>query len=111
MSAEAVKARQQNLPGEFKQKLVLNGDDDDEEGEGGGNTVYDQLGTWIQDQATEKGDVNKVDDIEIYVKAKELGIEAKHRTLLVLVQTLFDERVCAQIPKRAGMLKQVSHRT
>ena len=107
MSAEAVKARQQRLPGEFKQKLVLNGEDDDEEGEGGGNTVYDQLGTWIQDQASEKGDVNKVDDLEIYVKAKELGIETKHRTLLVLLQTIFDERVCAQIPKRAGMLKQV----
>ena len=31
MSAEAVKARQQKLPGEFKQKLVLNGDDEDED--------------------------------------------------------------------------------
>lgn len=107
MSAEAVKARQQNLPGEFKQKLVLNGDDDDEEGEGGGNTVYDQLGTWIQEQAAEKSDMNKIDDIEIYVKAKELGIESKHKTVLVLVQTIFDDRVTAQIPKRASMLKQI----
>ncbi len=109
MSAEAVKARQQNLPGEFKQKLVLNGDDDDEEGEGGGNTVYDQLGTWIQEQANEKGDVAKVDDIDIYVKAKELGVEGKHRTVLVLVQTIFDDKIVTQIPKRAGMLKQVCY--
>lgn len=107
MSAEAVKARQQSLPDEFKQKLVLNGDDEDEEGEGGGNTVYDQLGVWIQDQQAEKGDINKVDDVAIYLKAKELGIESKHRTVLVLVQTIFDENICAQIPKRAGMLKQV----
>jgi translation initiation factor 5 len=106
MSAEAVKARQASLPGEFKQKMSL-GDDDDEEGEGGGNTVYDQLGTWIQDQAEEKGDIDNVDSIEVYKKAKELGIEAKHRTVLVLVQTLFDDKVCAQIPKRASMLKQV----
>lgn len=107
MSEEAVKARQQQLPGEFKQKLVLNGDDEDEEGEGGGNTVYDQLGTWIQEQAEQKGGVANVDDIDIYVKAKELGIEAKHRTVLVLVQTIFDENICAQIGKRAPMLKRV----
>lgn len=107
MSAEAVKARQQQLPDEFKQKLVLNGDDEDEDGEGGGNTVYDQLGTWIQEQAEEKGGVDNVDDVDIYVKAKELGIESKHRTILVLVQTVFDENICAQIGKRAGMLKRV----
>lgn len=108
MSEEAVKARQRSLPGDFQAKLVLNGDEDDEEGEGGGNTVYDQLGEWIQEQAKEKGGVDKVDDIDVYVKAKELGIETKHRTVLVLVQTLFDENVTAQIGKRASMLKQVS---
>lgn len=107
MSAEAVKARQQQLPGEFKQKLALNGDDEDDEGEGGGNTVYDQLGTWIQEQAEEKSGIDNVDDVDIYVKAKELGVEAKHRTVLVLVQTIFDENICAQITKRAGMLKRV----
>jgi len=107
MSEEAVKARQQQLPDEFKQKLVLNGDDDDEEGEGGGNTAYDQLGTWILDQAKEKGGVNDVDDIEIYLKAQELGIEQKHRTILVLVQTVFDDNICSQIGKRASMLKKV----
>lgn len=107
MSADAVKARQQSLPGEFKQKLALNGDDDEEEGESGGNSVYDQLGVWIQDQAQEKGGSSKVDDIAIYLKAKELGIETKHRTVLVLVQTIFDENILTQIGKRAGMLKQI----
>ncbi|KAK4157148.1 eukaryotic translation initiation factor 5 [Chaetomidium leptoderma] len=107
MSEEAVKARQQQLPGEFKQKLVLNGEDEDEDVEGGGNTVYDQLGTWIQEQTEQKGGVVNVDDIDIYVKAKELGIESKHRTVLVLVQTIFDENICAQIGKRAPMLKRM----
>ncbi len=111
MSEEAVKARQQSLPGDFKAKLVLNGDDDEEEGEGGGNTVYDQLGEWIQEQAKEKDGVDNVDDIDVYVKAKELGIETKHRTVLVLVQTLFDENVTAQIGKRASMMKRVSSHT
>jgi translation initiation factor 5 len=107
MSAEAVKARQQQLPDDLKQKLVL-GDDEDEDGEGGGNSAYDQLGGWIISEAEEKGDVSKVDDIEIYVKAKELGIESKHRTLLVLAQTIFDDKIVTQIPKRAGLLKKVS---
>lgn len=106
MSAEAVKARQQQLPDDLKQKLVL-GEDDDEDGEGGGNSVYDQLGSWIISQAEEKGDVSKVDDVDIYVKAKELGIETKHRTLLVLAQTIFDDNIVTQIPKRAPMLKKV----
>ncbi|KAK7742133.1 eukaryotic translation initiation factor 5 [Cytospora paraplurivora] len=107
MSEEAIRARQQNLPGEFKQKLVLNGDDEDEDGEGGGNTVYDQLGDWIQEQATEKGSIDKVEDVDIYIKAKELGIEGKHRTVLVLVLTLFDDQILTQIPKRASMLKKI----
>ncbi|KAH6694046.1 eukaryotic translation initiation factor 5 [Plectosphaerella plurivora] len=105
MSEEAVKARHAQLPGEFKQKLAV-GDDDDEDGEGGGNSAYDELGNWIQEQAEAKGSVDKVDSLEIFVKAKELGIEAKHRTVLVLVQTIFDENICAQIAKRSGMMKQ-----
>jgi len=104
MSEEAVKARQAQLPGDFKQKLSLN--DDDEEGEGG-NTIYDEFGTWIQTEALEKGGVDKVDSINIYLKAKDMGVESKHRTVLVLAQTIFDKNVCAQIPKRAGMLKQI----
>lgn len=107
MSAEAVKARQQQLPEDLKQKLVLGGDDDDEDGEGGGNSTYDQLGSWIISEAEANGGVSKVDDVDIYVKAKELGIEAKHRTLLVLVQTIFDDDIVKQIPKRAGMLKKM----
>jgi translation initiation factor 5 len=108
MSAEAIKARQQQLPDDLKQKLVLGGDEDDEDGEGGGNSAYDLLGNWITSEAETKGGVAKVDDIAIYVKAKELGIETKHRTLLVLVQTIFDDNIVKQIPQRAPMLKNVS---
>lgn len=106
MSAEAVKARQQQLPDDLKQKLGL-GDDDDEDGEGGGNSAYDQLGSWIIATAEEKGSVSDVDDVDIYVKAKELGVETKHRTLGVLAQTIFDDSIVSQIPKRSGLLKKV----
>jgi translation initiation factor 5 len=111
MSEKAVKARQSQLPNEFRQKLVLGGaaggDEEDEDGEGGGNTAYDALGDWILEEATKAGSINKVDGIQIYIKAKELGIETKHKTVLVLAQTLFDENIVTQIPKRAGMLKQL----
>jgi len=107
MSAEAVKARQQQLPDDLKQKLVLGGDDDEDEGEAGGNSHYDQLGSWIISEAEASGGVANVDDVDIYLKAKELGIETKHRTLLVLVQTIFDDDIVKQIPKRAGMLKNM----
>ncbi|KAJ1335532.1 translation initiation factor 5 [Microdochium nivale] len=110
MSEKAVKARQSQLPGEFRKKLVLGdagGEDEEEDAEGGGNTVYDTLGDWILEEVKNKGGVDKVDDVDVYVKAKELGIEGKHRTLLVLVQTLFDQDVVAQLPKRAGLLKQI----
>lgn len=102
MSEEAVKARQASLPGEFKQKLSL--DDDEEDGEGSGNTVYDELGNWIQEQAADN--IDDLESIQIYVKAKELGIEGKHRSVLVLVQTIFNEKIVAQISKRASLLKQ-----
>ncbi|CAK7270734.1 eukaryotic translation initiation factor 5 [Sporothrix epigloea] len=108
MTEEAIKARQNALPDDFKQKMKLSaGDDDDEDGEGGGNTIYDQLGEWIQEQASEKGSIDKVDDVDIYLKARDLGIETKHRTVQVLVQTLFNEKILAQIPKRASMLKKM----
>lgn len=107
VSEEAVKARAEQLPDDMKHKLTFD-DDEDGEGEGSGNSAYDQLGSWIIASAGEKsGGVGEVEDIDIYVKAKELGIETKHKTLTVLAQTVFDEKIAAQIPKRASMLKKV----
>jgi translation initiation factor 5 len=105
MSAEAIAARQKELPEDFKRSLVLEDGDDDEEG--GGSNAYNQLGTWIIEEAKIKGDVAAVDDIDIYKKAKELGIETKHKTLIVLAQSIFNEDIVKQIPERAGMLKKM----
>ena len=107
-SEAAVKARAQELPDDFKQSLTF--DDGDEEGEenGGGNSVYDQLGSWVISTAESKaGGVKDIADVDVYLKAKELGIETKHKTLTVLAQTIFDEAIVEQIPKRASMLKKV----
>lgn len=104
-SEEAVKARAQRLPDDVKRALVLEGEEDGEDGEA---TVYDQLGSWVISSAAEKGGVSKIEDVEIYLKAKELGIETKHRTVTVLAQTIFDDNIIKQIDGRASMLKKAS---
>ena len=106
VSEEAVKARAKELPEDLKQKLVFE-DGDEDEGEGGGNSSYDQLGSWVINTAESNGGVNDLDDVEIYMKAKDLGIEGKHKTLTVLAQTIFDNSIVDQIPKRASMLKKL----
>lgn len=104
MSEEAVKARANALPEDLKQALAL---DEDADGEGQEDSVYDVLGKWIDDAAKEKGDVNKVADVDIYLKAKELGIESKHRTPAVLAQTIFSKGIVKEIEPRASMLKKL----
>lgn len=102
-SEAAVRARLQDLPDDLRRTAIT---DDGEEGSGEGG-AYDQLGKWIDETAKTKGGVASVDDVEIYLKAKELGIETKHRTLAVLAQTIFDENMLKQIDKRSAMLKRM----
>lgn len=106
VSEAAVKARANKLSEDLKRTLVI--DDEDENGVENGGSAYDQLGSWIQDEAkkSDKG-VSGVEDVEIYLKAKELGIETKHKTLAVLAQTIFDEKIVKQIPARAGLLQKM----
>merc|ERR1712070_1267302 len=107
MSEEAIKAHAQALPDDLKQTLVINEAAEDDEG---GPSHYDDLGNWIQEQAKKEGSVTKLKDVDIYLKAKDLGIEAKHRTLVVLAQTLFDEKVVAQkqVEGRASLLQKMT---
>lgn len=104
VSEEAVKARAKDLPDDLKRTLVLEDADDDE---ADGPSSYEQLGSWIVDTATEKGGVTKVTDVEIYMKAKEFGIENKHKTVAVLAQSIFDDKIAKQIEDRAPLLKKM----
>lgn len=104
VSEEAVKARAKDLPSDLKRSLVLE-DGDDEEADG--PSSYEQLGSWIVDTAAEKGSVTKVSDVDIYLKAKEFGIEGKHKTCAVLAQSIFDEKIVKQIEDRALLLKKM----
>ncbi|KAL4896858.1 domain found in IF2B/IF5-domain-containing protein [Aspergillus ambiguus] len=103
VSEEAVKARAKELPSDLKRSLVL---EDEDEG-ADGPSAYDELGSWIQKTASEKGGVTAVSDVDIYMKAKEYGIETKHKTLAVLAQTIFDEKIAKQIGGRAALLKKM----
>lgn len=105
-SEEAMRLRAKQLPDDLKKSLVVNGGDDDEEADGEDNP-YGQLGKWIDEEAAAKGGVMKVEDVEIYKKAQELGIEKKHKTLTVLAQSVFDDNMVKQIDKRAPMLKKM----
>lgn len=108
VSEEAVRARAKELPDDLKRSLVIEEAEEDGEGENGGASAYDQLGSWVISEAQESDEgVSGVRDIDIYMKAKELGIESKHKTLTVLAQTIFDDKIVKQIPDRAGMLKKV----
>ena len=103
MSEEAIKARAKALPNDLKASLVIeDGDDDEKEG-----NTYDELGKWIEQKAQEEGGIANVKDVDIYLKAKELGIETKHRTLAVLAQCIFDDGIVKEIAVRAAMLKKL----
>lgn len=104
VSEEAVKARAKDLPSDLKRSLVL--EDGDDEGADGPSS-YEQLGSWIVDTAAEKGGVTEVSDVDIYMKAKEFGIETKHKTCAVLAQSIFDDKIVKQIEDRALLLKKM----
>ncbi|KAJ5485635.1 eukaryotic translation initiation factor 5 [Penicillium diatomitis] len=103
VSEEAVKARAKDLPSDLKRSLVL--EDDDEEADG--PSSYEQLGSWIVETAEEKGGVTKVSDIDIYKKAKDFGIETKHKTVAVLAQSIFDDNIAKQVEDRAALLAKM----
>ncbi|KAJ7030354.1 domain found in IF2B/IF5-domain-containing protein [Mycena alexandri] len=100
-SPEAVKARIKALEGSMA-AAVLAGDDDGSDDDL--NSPYTQFGNWIM-EAPEPDD-QKALNIAIYKKAEELGIEKKHKAVLILV-TIFSEDVVAEIPKFAPLLKKM----
>jgi translation initiation factor 5 len=101
-SPEAVKARIKAIDHKLAHTAIGG---DDEGSDDDVNSPYAQLGRWI----TETGDGGDTTAfaVQIYKKAQELGIEKKHKTVVVLVQALFTENVVAEIPKYTGLLTKV----
>jgi translation initiation factor 5 len=99
-SPEAVKQRIKALEGNLG---AVNLDDDGSDEDA--NSPYSQLGRWIEEHRGSEDE--KAFSISIYKKAEELGIEKKHKSVLVIVQALFTEKIVEEIPKYELLLTKV----
>jgi len=102
-SPEAVKARVKALDNKLASTTLGGGDDEGSDDDV--NSPYAQFGRWIEETG-DSGDTSAF-AVQIYKKAQELGIEKKHKTVLVLVQALFTANVVAEIPKYSALLTKV----
>ncbi|KZV61373.1 eukaryotic translation initiation factor 5 [Peniophora sp. CONT] len=89
-SPEAVKARMEKLGAGMADLAVAAGDDDDDED--GANSPYGILQAWAIEN-------RGVEPVEVVKKVQELGIEKKHKAVLVLSQSLFTNNALKEIPK------------
>lgn len=108
VSPEAVKAREKALSAQLKNSLILGGQDGDGEGEDDddADSPYGQLKVWIGESRAEGGE--GLDEKKVMAKVKELGIEKKHKAVLVISEALFTEEVVKEIPTYSNLLKAVS---
>ncbi|KAJ2599923.1 eukaryotic translation initiation factor 5 [Coemansia sp. RSA 1721] len=97
MSAEAVAERQKKLG--VNTSLISTADDDDDEAGSGDKDPYDQLGDFI-------GANKDASDRTIFDKATELGLDKKHRALVVVIMCLFEDpaTIIKDIAKRDKVL-------
>jgi len=101
-SPEAVKQRVKALEGSMA-AAVLGGDDDGDDDDSA-NSPYAVLGTWIEEN---KDEDTKARSIAIFKKAEELGIDKKHRTVTVLVQTIFTDDIVSEVDKYAALFTKM----
>jgi len=99
-SPEAVKQRVKAL----ESSVAATGLGDDDGSDDDANSPYGQLGRWITENKDEDAIARS---LAIYKKAEELGIEKKHKTVLVVVQALFTENVISEIDKYAGLIAKM----
>jgi len=97
-SAEAVQARQKALEASMKNGLILNGDDDSDED---ANSPYAQVGHWVEEN---RDDIAAVD---VYRKVQDMGIEKKHKTVQVLMQSLFTDQILTELKPYAPLFKKM----
>lgn len=72
--------------------------------EGGNDAPESQLALWIEEK---HADDKSIKPIEIYNKAKELGIESKHKTLQVVVQSALTNDALKQLDQLMPVLAKM----
>ena len=98
-SPDAVRARMKDLEGAVQKSLVIAGEEDSD-GEGA-DSPYAALGLWAQENRQSS---NAVD---AFRKAQELGIEKKHKSVLILSQALFTDDALSEIPNFIPLFTKV----
>ncbi|KAI6108051.1 domain found in IF2B/IF5-domain-containing protein [Pisolithus sp. B1] len=97
-SAVAVKARVKILEGQVGSLTLGGGDEDGSEDDV--DSPYSQFGRWVEEHRSEGS-------VQIYKKAEELGVEKKHKAVLVLVQALFTIDIVKEISVYNALLAKV----
>jgi len=100
-SPEAVQARMKALGSQMGAVSLGGGDDDGSEEDA--DSPYSQFGHWVEEN---RGNED-IGSVQIYKKAEELGVEKKHKILLVLVQALFTEDVVKEITTYKALLAKM----
>ncbi|KAF9073376.1 domain found in IF2B/IF5-domain-containing protein [Rhodocollybia butyracea] len=99
-SPEAVKQRIKALEGGLA-GVSLAGDDEGSDDDV--NSPYSQLGKWVEENRDDHEGDTKTFLVAVFKKAEQLGIEKKHKSVLVLAQALFTENVLKEIPEYAPL--------
>lgn len=102
-SPEAVKQRMKVLEGNMATVTIVG---DDEGSDEDVNSPYSVLGKWVEENRDEIDD-RKTFAVEVYKKIQELGIEKKHKAVLVLMQALFTDEAVAETKDYLPIFKKV----
>lgn len=102
-SPEAVKQRMKVLEGNMT-TVAIGGDDEGSDEDA--NSPYSILGKWVEENRDETHD-RKAFAVEVYKKVQELGIEKKHKAVLVLMQALFTSEAIVEIKDYLPIFKKM----
>jgi len=102
-SPAAVKQRVKALEATLA-ATALGGDDDGSDEDV--NSPYSQLGRYVEENRETESDAKAL-SVAIYKKAEELGIDKKHKTVLVIAQALFTSAILTEISQYAPLLKKI----
>jgi len=101
-SPGAVQARMKALSAQVG-AISLGGGGDDDGSDEDADSPYSQFGHWVEENREDE----EVGSVQIYKKAEELGVDKKHKILLVLVQALFTKDVVQEITTYNSLLAKM----
>jgi len=102
-SPEAVKQRMKALENAMA-GAGIGGDDEGSDEDA--NSPYSLLGKWVEENRDNANDL-KTFSVEVYKKIQELGIEKKHKAVLVLAQTLFSDEAVDEVKNYVALFKKM----